>query len=360
MNKKLKIYKFICLFVLIILVTNCLVKLGEYKTVSKYTLQEEVKEVGNRVRFRNIKIILGIYPLDWFDENYILIKKENKNKPKIDKGQGEKSYPNNLYKYNIKTGEENLLVASTEDIGYAVLSKDKKFVLYQEGTNITATGYIYDIENKRSTRVSDPEEMPAGIGRWLDSNSIIFYSTIKGGVYISDISGYRKKIVPANGLYMRDPIKVGEKVYFVTSEYKLYEYDTETNKFKMLLSNAAEFIPSNKGNRFAFVPLGRKGIDIRNSETRKIASIYDKGAVGGFSWSGNDRDLAYIALLPDSTKEALFIANTDTWKSEQAVVDIPSTFPIILWSPSNQKLLMTGYDIKKYKNEAFAVIIELE
>ena len=358
-DNSVKIYKAISLFVVAILLMSCSVS-KKSKDSAQYTLQEDVKQNENSVKLKNIYTIQGIYPLDWFDEDTILVKKENRNKPKTDVTPGVKAYPNNLYKYNIKTGEETLLVSSTEDIGYAVLSPDKRYVFYQENTDITATGYIYEVENKKSTRISNEEEIPAGIGRWIDNNTVIFYSTVNGSVYSVEVSGYRKQIVRPNGLFMRDPIKVNDKVYFVTNEYSLYEYDIKTKKLTKLLEDAAEFIPDNKGKHFAFIPLGRKGIDIRDEKANKITAIYDKGGIGGFSWSKDSKKLAYIALLPNNNKETLFIADGDSGKSEQLLADIPQTFPTIHWSPSQKKLLMTAYKIINNKNEAYAVVIELE
>jgi TolB protein len=326
----------------------------------KDVLQDITEQNEKTVNFKNIHTVQGIYPLDWFDEENILIKKENMNKPEIKTGDITKAHPNNLYKYNIKTGKESLLVASTEDIGYAVLSPDKKHVHYQEDANITTTGYIYDIENNKSIRVTDMEEIPAGIGRWIDNSKVIFYSAVKGAVFTADINGCKKQIVPANGLFMRDPFKVGDMVYFVTSEYKLYQYDIKANKLNNLLSDAAEFIPNNKGNKFAFVPLGRKSIDIRDAKGNKIMDIYDKGSIGGFSWSKDGNRLAYVGFSQSCNKENLFITYVDKGKTVQFPLDLPQSFPTILWNPSESKILMTGYEIINNINKPFAVIIELE
>lgn len=359
-KSSVKFYSGIVLLIILTLAAGCSTALKQREdSAARYTLQKDIKQEESPVKLKNILTIQNIYPLDWFDEDNILVKKENNNKPKIDKGTGIKAYPNNLYKYNIKTGEESLLVASTEDIGYAIFSPDKRYIFYQENAEITATGYIFDMEKKKSIKVSDEEEMPAGIGRWLDNNSIIFFSAVKGAVYSAEVSGYRKQLIPPNGLFMRDPIKVGDKVYFVTSEYVLYEYDIKTKKSMKLLEQAAEYTPDNRGKYFSFVPLGRKSIDIRDEKAKKLTEIYEKGGVGGFSWSKDGKKLAYIARPIGSDKETLVIADADTGKSKQLLIDMPETFPVILWSPSQKKLLTAGYKIVEGKNEAFAVVIEL-
>ncbi|WP_163194614.1 PD40 domain-containing protein [Clostridium thermarum] len=356
---KVSFLRVISLFTTMILSSACSSQEVTEVKQTKEVLQNIAVEREKTIILKNIHTIQGIYPLDWFDEEYILIKKENINKPEIDKGDSTKGYSNNLYKYNIKTGKEELLVASTRDIGYAVLSPDRRYVYYQEDADVTATGYIYDIENNKNIRVTDMEEIPAGIGRWVD-NKIIFYSAAKGAVFTADVAGCRKQIIPANGMFMRDPIKVRDNVYFVSSEYKLYKYDIRSNKLTNLLSDAAEFVPNKDGSKFAFVPLGRKSLDIRDTKGNKIMNIYDQGSVGGFSWSKDGKRLAYVVMPQDSSKERLFITYVDTGKTIQFPLDLPQSFPNILWNPSENKLLMTGYEIVDNINKAFAVIIELE
>jgi hypothetical protein len=323
-------------------------------------LQETLENSDEKVSLSNLDRIDGIYALDWFDEDTILIKKQNSDKSKVDKGDGTKSYPDNLYLHNIKSGKDKLLVASTEDINYAIISPDKSHVFYQEGSNITATGYIYNLQSKKTKRVTEQEEIPAGIGRWIDNTTVILYSYLKGEIFAAEINGYRKQIVSRSGLFMRDPVKVDNKVYFVTDEYKLYVYEIGSKRIELLQAEAAEFIPDFKGRNFAFIPLERKNIEIRDAEGNKKNTLWDKGGIGGFGWSKNSKNLAYIVYFPGSTKDALFIAEAEGGKTVQITKELTQTMPYIVWSPSGNRLLVPGYDKSKEGNKWFTVIIELK
>jgi TolB protein len=328
----------------------------------------KLKELGKkdsavratRVELSKVKIIDGIYPLGWLDEENIIVKKENKSKGIVEKDEGLKGYPTNIYKYNLKTGEENLLIESDQDIEYAVVSPNRKYIFYVEASELTGTGYIYNLANNKRVQVTEEQEIPIGIGRWADENSVIFFSYTKGGVFTASLTGHRIEIVPKAQVFMRDPIRVVDKVYYVSDQYKLYRYDTATKERKLLLDDIAEFIPSPKGLTFAHVALARKSIDIRDEKGEKKLHIYDGGGVGGFSWSPCGNKLAYLVSSSSQKGDTLFIAHISSGKSAKLAENLPQSFPYIFWSPSGKKILVPAYEKNDDKHKFIALIIESE
>lgn len=290
-----------------------------------------------------VKRIDGIYPLGWLDEENIIIKKEKKSK--------------GIYKYNLKNGTESLLISSDKDIEYSVVSPNGKYIFYEEGSELTGTGYIYNLTNNERIQVTEQDEIPIGIGRWGDENSVIFFSYTKGGVFLASLKGERKEIVPKSKVFMRDPVMVDNKVYYVSDEYKLYKYDMARKETKLLLQDIAEFIPDRKGLCFASVALGRKSLDIRDENGGGKLNIYDGGGVGGFSWSPCGNKLAYLVSNSSGKGDLLFLANIYSGKFEKIAENIPRSFPYIFWSPSGKKILVPAYE--KIDDKYIAIIIEI-
>lgn len=323
-------------------------------------LEKDSVMSGSSMERGKVKRIDGIYPLGWLDEENIIIKKENKSKGIVEKDEGLKGYPVNIYKYNLKTGEESLLIGSNKDIEYAVVSPNRKHIFYVEGSELTGTGYIHNLNNNKCIQVTEQDEIAIGIGRWDDENSVIFFSYTKGGVFVASLNGDKRQIVPKSQAFMRDPIRVGDKVYYVSDEYKLYKYDMVTKETKLLLQEIAEFIPSRSGEYFANVALGRKSLDLRDSNGERKLNIHHGGGVGGFSWSPCGNKLAYLVSSDSNKGELLYIAHISSGKSVKLAENIPQSFPYIFWSPSGKKLLIPGYVKNDDKHNFIALLIEIE
>ncbi len=312
--------------------------------VNKLLKQDTVMS-GSNIKPSKVKRIEEINPLGWLDEENIIIKK---------------GHPLNIYKYNLKTGEECLLIASEKDISYAAVSPNRRYIFYVEGSELTGTGYIYNLTTNKAIQVTELDEIPLGIGRWTDDKSVIFFSYTKGGVFVAGLDGRREQIAPkAQGL-MRDPIRVGDKIYYVSDEYKLYKYDILTKETKLLLQETAEFIPSRDGSNFAKVSLGRKSLDITDENGERRLQIYHGVGVGGFSWSPCGNKLAYLVSSDSGKGEQLYIAQISSGKSVKVADNIPQSFPYIFWSPSGKKILVPAYEKNDDKQKFAAIIIEIE
>lgn len=347
------------LIIFLILVQGVLA-LGLYRSKGQNTDEKDTVISSYSLEFSKVKRIEGIYPLGWLDEENIIIKKENKSKGLVEKEDGLKGYPVNIYKYNIKTGEERVLIEAKKDIEYAVVSPNRKNIFYEEGSELTGTGYIHNLASNKAIQITEQDEIPLGIGRWTDDNSVILFSYTKGVVFTVSVNGDKREIVPKTEGFMRDPIRVGDKVYYVSNDYKLYKYDLATKKTELLLQELAEYIPSRDGLHFASVPLGRKGIDLRDENGEKKIDIYDGVGVGGFSWSPCGNKLAYLVSDKSGKGDSLFVASLSSGKSVKVAENIPQSFPYIFWSPSGRKLLIPAYEKNDDKQKFIALLIEIE
>jgi TolB protein len=311
-------------------------KAGKSITVVDNTNESVYKELT----LDKIDKIDDLRGMDWVSESQLIVDKENKDLKPVSV-EGEQRYPHNLYLHDLSSGSETPLLEDDANLGFAVLSPDKKHVFYKKTEESVGRGFIMDLETKKSVQTGD-SLIPVAEGEWTDNSQVIF-PNMNGEIVTANVSGQTETAVKTGEFTTFNPVMAGKNIYYiVTKTGKLYAYNTETKKTTTIKDDAIWVIPSPDGQQLAIVK--------RTGETEMSLTLCDamgnekstlaKGTqVFGTNWSPDGSKLAYTISSPDGTMKGLYVTDVNTGKETPISVDMQYVADKLRWSPSGKKLL---------------------
>lgn len=359
--RKLQILKVTLVLIIIMTVTGCGAKQEEGRTTidekgGSITIIEDVEKEANNpeISIDRIEPFDGGEISDWFDEENIIVSKENENLDKMSLEELSDFYPRSLYQYNLKTGEYRLLIEDQEqDLGGGVLSPDKKHLLYYGFTLGDPSFYILDLETLESVNIKGETIGNVGGARWADSNTVIgpgyMYGAYKSGV---DGLGYDIKELSEEAIFIIDMIN--DTIYYTTAfDTTLMSLNILTQeKVNLGLTDVFTIIPSPDGKQMLVIQSdgAKQTISLTDIDGSNKELVAEGIEIGGVSWSPDQRIFAY-SIKGEGTSagaSSLYIYDMLTSKPVQIAVDVENI--TTCFSPTSKALAYSQWDGKGYNS----------
>lgn len=310
-----------------------------HKKITVLTKDEEV--VTNELALKKIDRYDGVNGTDWLSEDNILIEQKNIELPKTAMTyDGKYDYHMNLFSYDIHSKKSHAILG--EEIGQIgpIVSPDKKYIFYKKSIDgTTGTGYIMDLSNKKSIKVSDIDKIFAFSteGRWINNNEII-YPTIDHKMFKADVHGNIVKIDPNSDIVYSLKNKFGGiKVEWVLSS-----------------PNHKQFVIVRK------ISQTKRELFITDSLGRKSITLAKGTQIFGSSWSPNSKMVAYSVISENKGERGLFVIDVNSRKITQLSTDLDELSGPISWSPSGKKILVTKVLVTNNKNNFVTYVLSLK
>lgn len=308
----------------------------------------------------------GVIGHDWINDNEIAITKQNKAlKPiKIDNAKLKADFEvKNLYFYDTNSKEEKGIGDQSKFQDDVISSPSNKYIFYINKFEEKATGYIVDSQGNTKLKISDNDidEYDLTEAQWVNDEELIAPCHSIRGFVIINVDGNINKINdvekgtmgtkdPLNGLSITDPIKIGNKIYYLTihrgaeddNKIKVYDMDKKENK-ELIKDNVVEFKLSHDEKKFLIVtanPDKDTNELIATDLDGKQREVLDEGYIFGARWSPDGTKIAYI-----SSQEGLYVVDVKAKKS--SLICAGEYYAPMEWSPSGKKIMIHS---KKSKN----------
>ena len=322
-------------------------------------IKHDIESSSNELALQKINRIKEVRAFDWINEDTILISKENKSYPKIFT-EGGMIYPQNLYLYNLKTNKASLILGSKQNMGNAVLSPDRKHILYKEGIE-NLTGFILNVETKQKIQVTQKDSIYPRSGQWVDKDNIVFSTLPKGNIYTASTKGKLTELPNVNGI-ASNTIKINNYLYYIVGE-KLYKQDINSNDRKLLREDVSWLIPTKDRSQFAIVKHNAKtkrSLILSDLNGNELKAFAEGTQIMGTNWSSDGSQLAYTVASENSCDAGLFVVNVKSSNIVQLAVDIQYISDSVKWSPSGKRLLTSNTVAKNNKHSLATYIIDLK
>lgn len=317
---------------------------GKTITVIEETPEDNRKPVISVVkidRFDNMEIS------DWLNEHTLIVSKENTTLDKMEIPEASGTHPKSIYTYDLTADEYQLLKAMNKgNLGGAVLSSDRRTLLYHEFTVGDPSFYLMDMDSDDEPLVLGKMITSAMSAKWAADDSVIGAS-YNGGAYVSDPSG---NVTFVEGLKNESLIvtdKVSGFLYYTLPDETLWKMDLQTReKVSLGLSNVYSLSHS---------PDGREILVVQSDGAKFTLSLYDtEGAnrtliaegqeIGAVSWSPDQRMIAY-QMKNDAdgrSTSGLYVHDLLTGETSRIAVDVAPY--ATTWSPSGKELVFNETD----------------
>ena len=318
-------------------------------TIIEDTHKEETKDVLSAWkidRFEKMSIT------DWFDEEMVIVSKENESLGKMSLAELSGQYPMSLYQFDINTKEAKLVKEQEEvNLGGASLSKDKKYLLYYEYSLGDPVFYIMSMESLKDLGIMGEPIGGAISASWADNETVIG-AAYSGGAYLADRSGTFTLVeeLKEEALYL--VVKINDTIYYNTQyDGTLIKLDLNTKeKIGLDLGQVIDMIPSPDGKQILVLQANgaKNKLLVYDIESDETVVIGEGTEISGVSWSPDQRRIAYN-LKEDTNNtlvSGLYVYDLITGKATQIAVDIDSQ--TTSWSPSGEKLAYTEYNGSEY------------
>jgi TolB protein len=298
--------------------------------------------VGKIDRYENIAIS------DWMDEETIVISKENEGLGKMSLKELSDSYPKSLYLYHLNTKKYELLKEQKNVfLGEAVLSSDKKHLLYSEFTLGDPVYHVMNLDTLDSFGIMGEPIAGALSAHWSDDERVIG-PAYSGGAFTASTSGEISAVAGLNGEALVIVQKMKDKIYYNTnSDESLHALDLKTKeKASLNLEHVYGVFPSPDGNQMLVLQSNdpKQTIILCDADGGNRKIIAEGTELGGFSWSPDQRMIAYSLKtnVNGTTVNGLYFYDLLTDKSTQIAVDTENL--TTSWSPTGRELAYTEWN----------------
>ncbi|WP_054956835.1 TolB family protein [Paenibacillus dakarensis] len=299
-------------------------------------------------KFENIEIS------DWWDENTVIVAKENESLDKMSLEELSDSHPRSLYLYHLETKQFELLKEQKNlHLGDAQLSPDKKHLIYQEYALGDPLYWVMSLDSKKAFPLSGDPIGGAISAEWVDSDRI-FGAAYSDTAYTATTAGSI-----TTDKWTEEPLfiakQINDTVYYNThANAVLMALDLKTKKQTSLnLDHVVGVYPSpDKKQMLVLQSPGSKNklilCDVNGDNQKTIAEGTE---LGGVSWSPDQRMIAYT-LKSDANAASggngLYVYDLLSHKSSQLAVGIDNASTS--WSPTGKELVYTEWNGKQFSS----------
>lgn len=305
-------------------------------------IEPETVAENDELKVEKIDEYKDIRALDWQDEDRLLVSKKNTNVNKIS-SEGEEFYPNNLYIFDIKSGEYKILKEESANQLFAEFSPDKKHIFYKTNSEETARGYVMDSQGENVVSVTGDKTMHVMAGKWVDNERVI-YPDFSNGIYEGDISGKIVEIVNLGSEYANYAFRNGNDVYYLTSRLKLKKYNLDSKVTETLDENVFKIYPSEDMSKLAYIKMTRDEkveLIVADMDFNK-KTLAEGMAISQAAWSPDNTRLVFSITKEASEENGIYLSDLKSGKTSRL-----SLFYEVLgfsWSPSGRKISVCRFD----------------
>lgn len=298
----------------------------------------------------------GMEITDWFDEQTVVLAKENLELEKMSLLENAEFYPRSLYLYNLDSKEYKTVKAQKNMfLGGATLSPDKKHLLYYEYSIGDTAFYLMSMDDGEQSPVTKDVLGIAYTAEWADAQNVIGAS-YAGGAYTADTARKVTQIAELQEEQLFTVRKTQDKIYYITTEnpsFQLYMLNSETGEKKNLQVENADGITLSPDGKQILISQwmdSKKRLLLADAEGNIQKSIAEGTEVTAVSWSPDQRMVAYRleSVVNGATSSGLYVYSVLTGKSVQIAVN-PGNGETS-WSPSGKKIAVTETDGRSYNS----------
>ncbi len=289
---------------------------------------------------------------DWFDEDTVIVSKDNESLDKMSLSELSDQYPKSLYLLDINSKEYQLVKEQKEVLlGGAVFSKDKNYLIYDEYVLGDPAYFIMNMGNHESIGLMGEPISGAKSAHWADNETVIGVA-YSGGVYLANRTGNMSLIdeLKDEGIYLVE--KLGDNIYYNTqSDFTLMQLNLVTKeKTSLNLEQVYEILPSPDNKQMIILQNNgsKSSMIIYSLERDEKITIVESAELYGVSWSPDQRMIAYGMKEDEnnSTVRSLYVYDILTGKSIKIAVNTEMIGTN--WNPSGKKLSYTEWDREHY------------
>ncbi|GAA0181365.1 hypothetical protein SH2C18_39080 [Clostridium sediminicola] len=349
-----------------VVVSTLVATISHAEVDNKVTIIKNTQDIlATQVVASKIDTYEGVTGYDWFDENKVVITKENKELEPIKTEIGDFEVKN-LYLQDLNSKEERSIGDQSKFQDGAIFSPNNKHMFYRNQYEKNSIGYIVNLKNNIEVKISDSsiDEYDLSEAQWINDEELIMPCSSIKGFAIVNISGTITKIKdvesgvmgkedPLNGLSITNPMKVGDKIYYITihrgadDDDKLNVYDINTKEKKELIKDEVQTISlsPNKEQLLMLTSNLEKDvnelvlIDLEGTQREVLAEGYIYGA----TWSHDGTKVSYISN--GEGNEGVNVVDVKTKK--KSLISAGEYYMPVAWSPSDKKIMLHS---KKSKN----------
>lgn len=363
--RKIKITIIAAIVAVLSAFTACSARLDGNRTVVKEpgktitVIENENTEAGlTHISVEKIDKYEKMEITDWFDEQTVILAKENPELEKMSLLENAEFYPRSLYLYNPDSKEYKTVKAKKNMFfGGATLSSDKKHLLYHEYSIGDTALYLMSMDQQESP-IPEGSLGIAYTAEWADAQNVIGVS-YAGGAYMADTAGKLAQISELQEEQLFTVQKVQDKIYYITTETEdspssqLYMLNLATKEKKDLkVENAYGITPSPDGKQILITQRAgsTKKLLLADAGGNILKTVAEGTDVTGESWSPDQRLAAYClkSVVNGAAGGGLYLYDVLTGTSTQIAVNIGDAK--ISWSPSGKKIAVAEPDGRYYSS----------
>ena len=293
---------------------------------------------------------------DWFDEQTVVLSKENEALEKMSLLENSEFYPRSIYLYNLDTKEYKTVKAQKNMfLGGAILSPDKKHLLYSEYSIGDVAYYLMSMDAVEQSPVTEDNLGIAYTAEWTDDQHVIGAS-YAGGAFMADTNRNITPITELSEEQLFTVQKIKDKIYYITTDspsFQLYMLDLVTKKKKNLKVENADGITLSPDGKQMLITQGTEStrrLLVADAEGNVLRTIAKGSEVTGASWFPNQQMIAYQlkSSINGVDTSGIYLYDVLTDKTVQIMENVGAAK--IRWSPSNKKIAITELNERNYNS----------
>ncbi len=305
----------------------------------------------------------GMEITDWLDEYTVVMAKENQEFERMSLLENAEFYPRSIYTYNLDNKQLKTIKAQKNlFLGGAVLSPDKKHLLYYEYSIGDIAHYMMSLEEGQQSSVTEDSIGGVSTAEWTDEQSVIGVGYVDGA-YIADTDGNSKHIAELQEEQLFSIHKRRGNIYYITTKDRppvhVYKLDEMTKEKKNLqLENVDRITLSHDGKYMLVTQATDSMIRLVMADTDgNIQSTIAEGSnITDASWSPDQHMIAYqlVSVNKGVESSGLYLYNVSTGKSSEILQNVENAH--ISWSPSGNKISVAEMNEERNFNSSIIYI----
>ncbi|NLD47580.1 MAG: hypothetical protein GX660_10340 [Clostridiaceae bacterium] len=361
--KKMKTIKIAAAFFVLLTFTSCSMRQDDNRTVIKepdksiIIIENEDNETDQpSISVEKIDKYEGMEITDWFDDQTVVLSKENREFGKMELLEKSEFYPRSIYLYNLDSKAYKTVKAQKNMfLGGGVLSSDKKHLLYYEYSIGDTAFYLTSMDDGKHSSLAEDNLGIAYTAEWADAENVIGAS-YSGGAYMADTSRKVTQLAELQEEQLYTVRKIQDKIYYITIGNPSFQLNilnmTTKQKKSLKVENVDGIIPSPDGKQILILQSteSSRRLLVADAEANIMQTIAEGTEITGVSWSPDQQMIAYHlkSVINGMTSSGLYLYDALTGKPIQIAVNIENAK--IKWSPSGKQIAVAELDGYNYRS----------